>query len=407
MTDVSSNHHPARVARPLNGFVSRTPVAVALLMVTTALVPLTAGCSYRAGGWDDPSKLQVQFYTPPGAHVAIREYRAADERTVPEYPEGHRLERPAVEFAAYNLSPGHTYDFVYTTGEGFPGVNVYGELEVHKPRTDEAKKYMRQALVPVVLPSEYYDRDQEHYYPVRGPSGVGLDALEVEHLRQGDMITKVFFVADLQAAWYTIRMIDEHIARLRSAETVLNAHLEYVDSRFQSYRIESIYSDPVYDTLAAYRDWTGYNKKYIELEAERQRLEGKRYRLREQIDDLQNEKRMRTRLLDTMKIVNRRGTLVLATPETQWPYHDTTDQITYDREYDGFVTGPDEEFKTGNIVIPRMGDILLVMRVGGRHMHWGDVAEYVAEAKEAPADEYHSVTIREEYREEPMGEVVE
>ncbi|NOX59376.1 MAG: hypothetical protein GXP29_11040, partial [Planctomycetes bacterium] len=224
----------------------------------------------------------------------------------------------------------------------------------------------------------------EHYFPVRGPSGAGLDEIEIEHLKQGDLITKVYFVADLQRAWETVREIDFHVDKLRSSETVLNSHLELVDSRFESYRRESLYGDPTTDPMVAYNDSTGASSRYIKIEAKRQSLENQRYLIRQQIEDLQDEKRIRTRLLDSMKIVNRRGSMVLATPENQWKFHDTKSQVGSARVYPGHRTGPYGEYRTGDVVIPALGEVVVVMRVGGRHMHWDDPRrEMVAFNKEA------------------------
>ncbi|MEZ6085058.1 MAG: hypothetical protein R3E58_14240 [Phycisphaerae bacterium] len=52
-------------------------------------------------------------------------------------------------------------------------MSIYGELEAHKVHSEEARKFVRQTFVPIVLPSRYYQNDPEHYFPVRGPSGSG------------------------------------------------------------------------------------------------------------------------------------------------------------------------------------------------------------------------------------------
>lgn len=366
--------------------------AAVLAIVAVAALPLWGGCSHHTleSGWANPCKVQVQFYAPPGATVAVSsspwwELGESDKpdsvppdsttrrHQVAKYGADDRLEQAPEEFAVFNLCPGlgsNSYHFKYTTAEGFPGVSIYGQLDVRKPHTDEAREFVANTFVPIVLPSRYYEGHDEHYFPVRGPSGVGLSQLEVEHLRQGDLIRKVYFVADLQKAWETIRLIDEHVERLRSAETVLNTELELVDARFEVYRQDALYADPTDDSLARYKDWSGKSNKFIELEARRQELTNERYGIRSQIDDLMNERRIRTRLLDSMKIVNRRGSLVLATPESQWAYHDAATQVGKGREYDGFEVGPGDDYQTGDITIPRLGDVVLEMKVGGRHKHW-------------------------------------
>ncbi len=367
--------------------INRLLLTMSSVAMTTAM--LASGCSQHAleTGWSDPSKVQVQFYAPPGATVAVQKTFGTPRHQVAAYGSDHRLEHSPEEFAVFNLKSGRTFNFKYTTAEGFPGVSIYGELETHKPRSEEACKFVRQTFVPIVLPSRYYQNDPEHYFPVRGPSGAGLDEIEIEHLKQGDLITKVFFVADLQHAWEAVREIDFHIDKLRSSETVLNTQLELVDSRFESYRREALYADPTIDPYAAHQDKTGQSSRFIKIESKRQSLENQRYLIRQQIEDLQNEKRIRTRLLDSMKIVNRRGSMVLATPETQWEYHDTRDQVGRDRIYPGQETGPYGVYRTGDIELPALGEVVVVMRVGGRHMHWDDprreMVSFSEEAEEA------------------------
>ncbi|MCB9867026.1 MAG: hypothetical protein H6816_10390, partial [Phycisphaerales bacterium] len=250
-------------------------------------------------------------------------------------------------------------------------MSIYGELDVHRVESPEARKFVAQAFVPIALPSEHFDAASANFYPVRGPSGVGLSELELEHLRDGDMIRKVYFVADLQKASETIELIDDHVERLRSAETVLNTELELVDARFENYRQDALYADPTEDPLAAAEDRSGKSARFVQIEALRQRMENQRFDIRNQVDDLLNEKRIRTRLLDSMRIVNRRGSLVLATPENQWEFHDAEDQVSRAREYPGFTVGPDDAYSTGDIKLPALGEVLVVMRVGGRHMQWG------------------------------------
>jgi hypothetical protein len=343
-----------------------------LAVLAAALMINTTGCSRWGSSWSDHNKVQVQFYAPPGASVSLRRYAEGRSMEVGRYG-NDRLEHMPEDYAVFNLHPERTFDFKYSSAEGLSGVSIYGELDARRVSSPEAAKFVSHAFVPIALPSQYYDQAQEAgYFPVRGPSGAGLSQLELEHLRQGDPIRKVYFVADLQKAWETVRMIEDHIERLRSAETVLNTHLELVDARFESYRQDALYADPTEDTLAANRDASGRSARFVGLEAERQYLENCRYGIRNQVEDLLNEKRIRTRLLDSMKIVNRRGTLVLATPENQWEFHDAADQVGRSRTYPGFAVGPNQDYITGPIEVPALGEVVLVMRVGGRHMQWGE-----------------------------------
>ena len=408
---LNPDRHPVPFCDRLWLSRSCRPAVSAVCLTACALGCMAAGCSSWPsghGGFSNPGLMQIQFYAPPGAEVTMHKSGGSGLQ-VASYESDHRLEHAHQKYAIFNLSPrAEHYEFMYTDAEGFPDVSIYGELEVHKPETTEAKRFMRRAFIPIALHSRHHDRDDGHLYPVRGPSGVGLSQLETEHLRLGDMITKVYFVADLQKARETIRLIDFHIAKLDSAETVLDAHMEWIDSRYLSYRRESLYSDPTYDVLARSRDDSGFNKRYIKLEAERQKLENQRYEIRSQTDDLLYERRIRTRLLDTMKIINRRGALVLATPESQWLYHDATEQVSTAREYAGYTTGPFKDYTTGDIVIPRLGDVMVVMRVGGRHMHWnGPPSGMVAQAPEPMADEHTTIQHRESVHESSPQMVVE
>jgi hypothetical protein len=365
-------------------------------------VGMATGCSHEhriGGNWANPRYVQVQFYAPPHANVTVtgeddwyrlghkedagshpREKYTLTEGTG-EYRAEQRLEQDGSTIAVYNLSPGsdsRSYYFKYTQAEGMPSADVYGTLQVFKPETPEARNFVAHTFVPVVLPSEFHEASDGSLYPAAGPSGAGLSTMELAHLRQGDLVRKVYFVADLEKSWEGVRQIDFQVERLRSAEVVINSQLELVDRRFTDYRREALYSDPTNDAAAAYRESTGENRRHIEIEANRQELQNKRYLIRKQIDDLTEEKRIRTRLLDSMKIINRQGALVLATPENQWPYHDTREQIDYGRAYRGFKVGPDGAYRSGDIVIPPLGEVVLEVQVGGRHMKWapdtGEVA---------------------------------
>jgi len=345
------------------------------LMTMFALVSMVCatGCSQSVSDspWSDQSLLQVQFYAPAGAEVCVQKGGGKlESKQIASYPDEHRLESPPTQFAAFNLKPGNNYAFLYKRAEGFPGARIYGEVELYNPQSEDARRYMGHSFVPVNLISRHGDARGDHYHPVKGASGTGLGAQKGEHLTEGDVVEKVYFVADLQEAWETVRNIDFHIEKLRSAEAVLNAELELLDNRFQSYRRDAIYADPTINSLARSKDRSGANQEFIRIEADRQRLDNKRFLIRQQIDDLSKERSIRKRLLDTMRIVSRRGSLVLATPENQWPYHDTTEQIAGPRSYQGHVTGPTEAYTTGDIVIPPLGELVCVVRIGGRHMHW-------------------------------------
>lgn len=356
-----------------------------------------AGCSQHAveRGWDSSCKVQVLFYSPPGAEVNVKSLfcrhpwsQITDDETL-----DHRLELTPEEYAIFNLCPGK-YKFQYTTVRGFPGVSIYGELDVHDSCNSEVAKFVRGSFIPVRLPSRYY-LDARSLHPVTGPSGAAMNEIEVDQLAQGDLIEKVYFIADLDTVYDDIRRINIRLDKLRSSETVLNSSLEYVNVRHADYRRESIYGDPTVNIEDSSREFWGTDRKFNKLEADRQRLENQRYLLHEQRDHLVRERRIRRILLDSMRIINRSGALVLATPENQWPYHDTFDQVAHSRTYDSVTIGPGCNYHLGSFRLHPIGRVVAVMRVGGRHKHWDGAPTMVVERAESDYD-----ITRTEYREE-------
>jgi hypothetical protein len=69
---------------------------------------------------------------------------------------------------------------------------------------------------------------------------------------------------------------------------------------------------------------------------------------------------------------------VLATPESQWPWHDTVRQVGLSRVYDSHAVGPKKAYETGSIELPPLGEVVLVVRVGGRHQQWAPAPDDMA-----------------------------
>ena len=381
--------HPVSSARfgarfGVNAFgIGAATLSAGCLAVAVVGVSLT-GCSQHAveKGWSDADKVQVQFYSPQGTTVAVKD-GAIRRHQVGRYPEAnyHRLELAPEEYSVFNLSPGR-YPFKYTTANGFPGVSIYGELDVFEPDDAETAKFVRGSFIPVRLPSRYYTEGAS-LYPTEGPSGAGLSELEVESLAHGDLIQKVYFVADLEAVSEDLGRIETRLGQLRSAEIVLNSASEYYNVRHEDYRRDSLYGDPTVDIDAASREFWGSDREYNKIEGKRQMLENQRDEIRAQMDSLTRERRIRQTLLDSIKIINRAGAMVLATPENQLPYRDTMEQIGEDREYDGFKVGPGGSYKVPELELEAIGHVVAVMRVGGRHKQWdnpsGEMVAYEPE----------------------------
>ena|GEM_PF-630595 len=372
-----------------------------------ALGLVAAGCSRHVTerGWGSPWKVQVQFYSPPGANVAVKSLfgRRWQPITTDESLD-HRLELTPEEYAVFNFFPGK-YHFKYTTARGFEGVNLYGELSVYSTCDSEVGKFMRGSFIPIRFPSRYY-LDARPLHPAAGPSAASLNEIEVEQLAQGDLIEKVYFIGDLDTVYDDIDRINARLDKLRSAQTVLNSSMEYLDARHEDYRRDSIYASPTFNIDDAAKELWGTDRKFNRIEAERQRLENRRYAMREQVTKLIRERRIRRTLLDSMRIINRSGALVLATPEYQWPYHDAFTQVSRSRTYDGFTIGPGVNYHLGTFKLHPIGKVVAVMRVGGRHKHWGDTPEAVAERGES-TDEYTTAEYREEVRTSQPEMVVE
>src|SRR5262249_41952875 len=133
------------------------------------------------------------------------------------------------QFATFNLTAGRRYEFKYDSAEGLPGVTVYGELEVKCANSREAKMYQRRGFIPIAVPSEYYKKVE-----VTGPeiyafrpemARTAIDSFDLERLKQGDVVEKVFFVADLHEA-------EEHLNRTQLKIAKLERELELADQRF-------------------------------------------------------------------------------------------------------------------------------------------------------------------------------
>ena len=304
--------------------------AMSVGLVLSAL----AGCSQYASetGFADQGRTQVQFFSPPGATVSVKGGPTRSHQ-IPVYGSfDNRLEQSPEQFSVFNLRPGR-YEFKYTAAEGLPGASVYGELDVKCVCSHMGRMFRRRAFVPVALPSEHYQKVEvigDETFPYRGEAyRTAIDEQDIERLKLGDVIEKVFFVADLKKA---AKARDDTLRDLKVCER----EMEYAESRFrlayQNYRMEV--ADPLANLL-------GTDRQFIRWEAERQRLSHK-YR------DLQKKLQRIEALLAGDHVLIRKGMLVLATEEVVEPHRDV-------------VAAADD-----------LGDVLLVMRVGGRHMQWGD-----------------------------------
>jgi len=202
-----------------------------------------------------------------------------------------------------------------------------------------ARKFQRLANVPIALPSEHYRKVEvvgNEIYPYRGENyRTAIDENDLMRLRAGDLVEKVFVVADLNAA-------DKARLKLEQEIAVTDRKLEYAEARFRdaylNFRVD------VTDPMA--RLW-GKDKQFIEWQEEQTQLQQK-------MDKLQNRMRRIQALLKADTVTTREGMLLVATSEVVKGYQD-----------------PDE-------AADKIGEVLVVMRLGGRHMHWGEPARELA-----------------------------
>jgi hypothetical protein len=309
---------------------------VTLLVLTAGL---GTGCKSAENGFDNPGRLQVQFYSPPGAAVTIKDLAPMKRQIAPASPFGDRLESAPEECCVYNLGPGR-YEFKYTSADGLPGVSIYGELKVEHANRHEARVMQRRAFIPISLPSEYYRRVEvqgDELFPFRSELyATAIDEHDLVRLRMGDVVEKVFFVADLEKAQERLEKADIELA-------VCEREIEYADARFRNAYFD--FRSDVNDPLA---NLFGSDRSFIRWEKKRRKLDDK-------LEDLIAQRKRTKTLLDGDHVLIRKGMLAVATQAIVEPYRDA-------------VKAADD-----------LGEIMLVMRIGGRHRHWGEPqAELVA-----------------------------
>jgi hypothetical protein len=309
-------------------------VIVSCLIAGAFALAMATGCSQSVGesGYSNQRKTQLQFYSPPGATVTVKGSSTRSHQIAEYGAYENRLEQNPEEFCVFNLSPGR-YEFKYVSAPGLPGVSVYGELDIRRASSDLAKIFQRRAFVPIALPSMYYQEvaiQGDEMMPYRGESyRYAIDEQDISRLKMGDVVEKVIFVADLEA-------VEHELAETRKEIALYELKLDYANKRFQiAYRE---YIAQVYDELA---NWTKSDREHYEWEEERQECMLALERLGAKLQRLEN-------LLGGDHVLARRGMMVLATEEVVTPHRDPVDAAA------------------------DLGEILVVMRLGGRHMHWGE-----------------------------------
>jgi hypothetical protein len=312
-----------------------------------AMAVVLVGC----GNGAPRGKIQVQFHSPAGAMMLVKGVQ--DDEPIEARsrgPLGGRLSRFDDELAVFDLRPGR-YSVAYTGASGAEDSIIYGDLEVFGPTRDVTRRFCQYSMVPIKLPSLQPEAG-EHLFPVRDLSyTVGLEGREFKHIKQGDLITKVYFVADLEQVRRDYEVeYREKIAQLDGELSVLADQELYVENRYRQERRKALQRDPEmnYQDRAAHArfDKWGVEERYIKLAKKKYELAAQRERLQAQRTRLEAERHRRHVLLRSLNIIHRDGALVLATPDLQIPYTNTVEQVS------------------------ELGDVLAVLHVGGRHQYW-------------------------------------
>lgn len=318
------------------------------------------GCNNMAPMFGMPRvkrTVQVLFYSPDGAMVHVRRTGHAGLEIYPTDMVGHRLEYDPELFAVYDLAPG-TYEFAYAGVNAMQGVAIYGQLEIQNPRGRLAKRLLAHALIPIRLLSTE-EQEVEQLHPSRDISyTAGLEQLEFEHVKQGDMISKVYFVADLERLkWeyeigYFVKIND-----LDRASAVLADREAYLNVRYEDARRRALNRNPamnVEDKIAHERfDIWGIEEEFIKVSEKRVELLEEKERMVLERQRLQDERARRSALLRSLRIIHREGALVLATPDLQFPFADPVAQAS------------------------ELGEVVAVVTVGGRHKYWANRGERI------------------------------
>ena len=281
-------------------------------MMAMAGLILTAGCQSERGthplerGYDNQGLTELFFYAPPGATVTVEGRQTRSHQIAAAGPTGDRLERTPEEVSIFNVPPGR-HRFKYVTADGLPGVSVYGELNVEHANSHEARVFKRLGFIPISLPSAYYAKVEQvgdEIYPYRG-EGMrrAIDELDLQRLMQGDVIEKVFFVADLEKAEDIRDETEQDIA-------AQERWIEYVSARLRNALLDSKLeiTDPVANFFHTDRRHIKWERRRVEAYQDLDRLEA----LLERTEAL----------LRGDRVLARKGMLVLATEEVIEPHRD-------------------------------------------------------------------------------------
>jgi hypothetical protein len=317
--------------------------AITKLTLTAFALALMAGCHpiqqrghHFEAGYSDAGKTQVIFYAPPGATVMMADQFmgiVSPDRSHQVAMNGdNKLEVSPEELAVFNLAPG-SYPFKYTAAE-WSDASVYGEVEICPVwcPVSPAKDLLRQSAIPIALPAPNTleaASAKDDLYPYQSPAHrLKISYQDVERLTAGDMVTKVVFIADLKKAKERLNDIERDLVKLRG----------------ERQRLQAMLNQAHMDALE-----NPSSGRFIRLEVRLKALDQK-------VLEKQDEQTRLTALVQADNVWTRREMVVLATDEIL-PKHE--DPVASAR---------------------KLGQVVLIMRIGGRHQHWGFPAQEADEA---------------------------
>jgi hypothetical protein len=305
---------------------------IAKVVCLGSAVAFFTGCSSDRPetGYQDFNKVQVQFFAPTGASVTMGDQICGaiiPNRTheISAYDkDSSRLERCPEETATFNLAPGR-YEFKYAglKPEDWNGVNIYGDVQIYcvsdlvLPGSNDM---IRRTFIPVALPAPTTTLStRDSIFPYQSPAGLRITYADLGRLEAGDMVTKVVFIADLKK----IKCVYD---KLEVEYVCLAGKHEQLRRLFSESKLNWL-EDPCCDAFIEYQ----CKLKKVEQQIDENRAKAARYKA----------------LLDANNVLIRRDMMVLATDEVLPPHEDPV------------------------VSASELGQVVLVMHVGGRHLQWG------------------------------------
>ncbi|MFQ5590277.1 MAG: hypothetical protein ACE5HE_03845 [Phycisphaerae bacterium] len=227
----------------------------------------------------------------------------------------------------YTLIPG-TYAFQYEKS-GF--TCLYGDVSLYPVSAPRARDFIRHASI-AITPSP------------AGQRSVLTDA-ELQRARNGDVVTKVVFMADLRAIRDRLDDIDRALREIRRVRASLEEQLAYWDRKFSDRRLNSRYSSefgwgvdiPAMD-LALLQTIVGPERYHWHRMNEAEDQVHTNQELISQLDlpqrNLEEERTALTQLLNSVDVLDRRTDMMILAPSFVRPYHDPVDEVHFIRGAD-------------------------------------------------------------------------